>query len=235
MYQRVPPPQLKDEDADNPEISEASDSNSTEKAPKNVPSKLWERFKALEKKTDDMTRRSTEKRIKYMQKSLMKKVQEEITLPEDRDILRQHDVKFGPPVHDETKTQNRKRKTLPSDKSTKKDQSSTSGTKPSWENIQPFLTANDHLHRPDQECHKPESGLEVQITSAIKQGEYSRAEELSDKLSTRDLGTKVTKAFDAYRYSEKRKEQEEFKKSKKKKSLHWGFQEKQRWETKGNM
>ncbi|XP_033756885.1 protein FAM204A-like [Pecten maximus] len=233
MYQRVPPP--KDaEDTDKPVITETV--SASEKAPKNVPSKLWERFKVLEKKTDDMTRRSTEKRIKYMQKSLIKKVQEEITLPEDRDILRQHDVKFGPPVRDDTERGNRKRKTpASSDTTTQEGQSSSSGTHNSWEKIKPYLTADDHLRRPDKDCHKPESGLEVQITSAIKQGEISRAEELSDQLSTREFGTKVAKAFDAHRFVEKRKEQEEFKQSKKKKSLHWGFQEKQRWETKGNM
>ncbi|XP_021366925.1 protein FAM204A-like [Mizuhopecten yessoensis] len=232
MYQMVPPPQ--DADHKGNDIADPETVNSCEKAPKNVPSKLWERFKVLEKKTDDMTRRSTEKRTKYMQKSLMKKVQEEITLPEDRDILRQHDVKFGPPVNNDTDQVNRKRKSNTSiDPSTQEGPSSASGS--SWENIKPYLTAEDHLERPDKDFYKPKSGLEGQITSAIKQGEFSKAEELSDQLSTRELGSKVSKAFDAHRFVEKRKEQEDFKKSKKKKSLHWGFQEKQRWETKGNM
>ncbi|XP_060063924.1 protein FAM204A-like [Ylistrum balloti] len=234
MYQRVPPPvatEGKEKDAESKE-----DEKSSERAPKNVPTKLWERFKVLERKTDDITRRSTEKRMKYMQKSLLKKVQEEITLPEDRDILRQHDVKFGPPVCDDTEPHNRKRKWHASNNtiaSTQDGQSSSGGA--SWENIKPYLTADDHLRRPDKDCYKLESGLESKITSAIKDGDFSRAEELSDHLSTREFGSKIAKAFDAHRYVERRKEEEEFKRSKKKKSLHWGFQEKQRWETKGNM
>lgn len=64
------------------------------------------------------------------------------------------------------------------------------GAKPgssSWKDIQPYLTADDHLRRPDKDRYKPETGLETQINTAIKKGEFVKAEDLSDQLSSRQV------------------------------------------------
>lgn len=72
--------------------------------------------------------------------------------------------------------------------------------------------------------------IEKQIDSAIKDGNFELAEELSDKLSEYDSKIKL----------QREKEAKEFLDSKKltvsrKKSIQWTFETKKRWETKANM
>ena len=65
--------------------------------------------------------------------------------------------------------------------------------------------------------------------------EYDVAEQLSDRLATRDFGVKIAEAIDAKRFIVKREHDAAVKKAAKKKKLAWTFQPKHRWETKGNM
>merc|ERR1712121_523103 len=76
--------------------------------PRNVSLHLWEKFRALEKRTNAVTQRSTEKRIKHLQTEIMETVTREFTSPEDKDILRHYDVKFGPPMKENPKGKKRK-------------------------------------------------------------------------------------------------------------------------------
>ncbi|CAL1526410.1 unnamed protein product [Lymnaea stagnalis] len=197
--------------------------------PKNVAPHLWEKFQLLEKRTNETTQRSTEKRIKHLQKQVMDTVTTEFTTPEDKDILRQYDVKFGPPVEKKTE---RKRKAKDEIKST-----DTSGSSKSevFEGIGAFMNVNGHLVQTDFSRPPPPTALEKRIDNAIIKGDIATAETLSDHLAKREFGQKLVSAIDAKRFLEQKKIEEESSKMKKKKKLNWGFEPKQRWETKGNM
>ncbi|KAK3094994.1 hypothetical protein FSP39_008836 [Pinctada imbricata] len=112
----------------------------------------------------------------------MEKVQTEIQTDEDKDILVEHDVKFGPPVNQQT--QNRKRKL-----DTASDQISHASSHKSndWQEVKPFLTAKDNLKGTDPGKYAPKSGLEKKIDTAIKKGDFKTAEDLSDKLANREV------------------------------------------------
>jgi len=83
-----------------------------------------------------------------------------------------------------------------------------------------------------------ELGLKTipEITDAIKKGHFKEAESLSEQLTTQDFAAKVASAIQSRDFAEKREIEEHDKtKKRKKKKLHWGFEQKQRWESKGNM
>ncbi|XP_046542710.1 protein FAM204A-like [Haliotis rubra] len=201
--------------------------------PKNVSQRLWEKFKVLQKRTDDATKRSTQKRIKHLQRETLAKVQEEITNPDDLDILREHDVRLGPPVirNPERMQSNRKRKT--EEKPSGAPSTSTSNTE--WQEVRELLTVNDHLKGVDHGKHAPKTQLEKNVDAAIAGGDFEEAEQLSDHLSTREFGKRIADAIDARNYLQDKQKEAETAKAKKKKKLNWGFEHKQRWETKGNM
>ncbi|XP_067658070.1 protein FAM204A-like [Haliotis asinina] len=201
--------------------------------PKNVSQRLWGKFKVLQKRTDEATKRSTERRIKHLQRETLAKVQEEITNPDDLDILREHDVRLGPPVmrNPERTQSNRKRKT--EDKPSDAPSESTSNTE--WQELRQFLTVNDHLKGVDRGKHAPKTQLEKNVDAAIADGDFEEAEQLSDRLSTREFGKRIADAIDARNYLQDKQKEDETAKAKKKKKLNWGFEHKQRWETKGNM
>ena len=68
----------------------------------------------------------------------------------------------------------------------------------------------------------------------MKEGNFSKAEQLSDEISKQELGVKITNAIEVREYKKRKEMEEKLKKSKKKKLL-WGFEQKERWESKGNM
>ncbi|XP_059147288.1 protein FAM204A-like [Physella acuta] len=194
--------------------------------PKNVSQHLWEKFKNLEKRTNEATQRSTEKRIKHLKKQVLETVTSEFTSPEDKDIARKYDVKFGPPVEKGTKR-----------KLESKQSSDISGASKSEDVsvLNKFLNVNSHLQLTDHSRPPPPTALEKKIDQCIKNGDFEQAESLSDHLANREFGEKIVEAIDASRYMEEQKRLKESMKAKKKKKLHWGFETKQRWETKGNM
>nr|XP_022345849.1 protein FAM204A-like isoform X3 [Crassostrea virginica] len=228
MFSRVPPissvvdestsAECKQKPTAKVDSSETTD-RSTSDRPKNVRADLWNKFKALEEKTNEVTRRSTEKRIKHLQKTLMQKVQEEITDEEDRDILRQHDVKFGPPVIDET-CSSRKRKHPKNER--EQDTKTKTQNSGEWKNIKGYLNVNDHLKGTDPGKYAPKSSLEQKIDKSISEGDFETAEKLSDYMSTREFGKKIADAIDAKKYSQELEEKKESSKEKKKKKLAWG-------------
>ncbi|KAH9524762.1 hypothetical protein Btru_027781 [Bulinus truncatus] len=147
-----------------------------------------------------MTRHSTEKRIKHLQKQVLETVTSEFTLPDDKDILRKYDVKFGPPVKDETKRKKRKHNEEPDPQVS----ASSSQSEP-LKGIATFLNVNDHLHTTDFSRPPPATALEKRIDEAIHYGDIQTAETLSDHLATRELGEKIVSAIDAKNYLELKK------------------------------
>ncbi|KAB5582115.1 hypothetical protein PHYPO_G00183450 [Pangasianodon hypophthalmus] len=82
----------------------------------------------------------------------------------------------------------------------------------------------------------PKSGLEKNMERAIAEGDYGKAEELSDRLATRELAVKIAQAADCRDFARARREEEDSRAARKKrKQIAWGFEAKKRWETKSNM
>jgi len=108
--------------------------------------------------------------------------------------------------------------------------------KNTWAKVRPFLTVNDHLitttgsGRPCITSH-----LEEKLETAIQARDLEKAEELSDQLSNREFGTRIVGAIEAKKYADEREREKEAKAAASKKKLAWGFVQKHRWETKGNM
>ena len=77
--------------------------------------------------------------------------------------------------------------------------------------------------------------LEERLESAIQQGHLDEAEELNKQLVQCDFASKIVRAVECRDYVKRKVAEGEKAKKKKKTKLHWGFEQKQRWESKGNM
>lgn len=198
-------------------VAKTSDSEKTK--PKCVSINTWERFQALKKRTDEVTKRSTEKRIKHLQKTILQNVADKFQSEDDKAILREHDVQLPLPSGNEKQLNTEQH-----------DQSSEK-----FKEVEGYLGVNDHLKQGVSVDGAPQSGLEKQIEDAIAAGDTEKAEQLSDRLATREFGVRISEAVSARDYMKRKKEEDELLKSKKKKKLNWGFEHKQRWETKSNM
>lgn len=218
--------------------------------PKHVSKRLWEKFRALEKRVDDTTKRSTEKRIKHLQKTTLANVAKALTHPDDSKIINlptssttDTPESVTPVSLSATVGQNsskRKRgETLPISKGGGDDECSRDmkddKDEKQWSKVRELMNVNDHLAGVSHGSLGPRTVLELQIEEAIAAGDLKKAEELSDHMATREFGEKIAKAIDAKNFLEHKHKEEEAVKAKKKKKLHWGFEAKQRWETKSNM
>ncbi|XP_067241304.1 protein FAM204A [Chanodichthys erythropterus] len=105
-----------------------------------------------------------------------------------------------------------------------------------WKELTQYFGINDRLKPPP--CSRPPlmSGLEKSIESAIAEGDYGKAEELSDRLATRELAVKIAQAADCRDFASTKQEAEASRAAqKRRKQIAWGFEAKKRWETKSNM
>ncbi|KAK7110165.1 protein FAM204A-like [Littorina saxatilis] len=225
--------------------------------PKNVPARLWEKFKALEKRTNETTKRSTEKRIKHLQKTALENVARALRHPEDLEIVkipRADDAKLdagslvssdSPSISGTTAARKREldhgTRTGTSIQGRQKscktmqEAESTANEAEEWKRVQGLMGVNDHLEGVSHGSLGPKTVLETKIETAIADGDLKKAEELSDHMASREFGEKIAKAIDAKNFLQHKQKEEEMTKAKRKKKLHWGFEAKQRWETKGNM
>ncbi|KAM9324604.1 protein FAM204A [Gastrophryne carolinensis] len=121
-------------------------------------------------------------------------------------------------------------------RSSEKATSTTPGTIPALETLQKYFGANDHLDPPVCQKVLKKSRLEENLDAAVTRGDIEEAEELSDRLATRELAVKVTQAASCHRYLQAKEEEAASQEGpRKRKNLPWGFEAKQRWETKSNM
>ncbi|XP_062851006.1 protein FAM204A [Trichomycterus rosablanca] len=105
-----------------------------------------------------------------------------------------------------------------------------------WDKLTQYFGTNDRFQPPA--CSRPalKSGLEKSMERAIAEGDYGKAEELSDRLATRELAVKIAQAADCRDFAHTKKEEEDLQAARKrKKQISWGFEAKKRWETKSNM
>ena len=81
---------------------------------------------------------------------------------------------------------------------------------------------------------RKKSRIEKDLEEAIKMNDFELAEQISNEISERDIAQSLTDAFKAKDYLEKQRS-EKAKQAKKKKKLNWMFDQKEKWEVKGNM
>lgn len=105
-----------------------------------------------------------------------------------------------------------------------------------WTRVREFLTVNDHLAGPVShgDCG-PKTELESLVDAAIAEGDFDKAEMLSNHLADRQFAVKIANAFAARRCDEEQKAKKLKEYVKRQKKLPWGFEAKERWQMKGNM
>ncbi|KAM6915855.1 protein FAM204A [Xenentodon cancila] len=105
-----------------------------------------------------------------------------------------------------------------------------------WNELKQYFGVNDRFQPPACSKPAPKSGLERNIEKAIAEGDIEKAEEMSDRLATREMAVKITNAADCRDFVKHRQEEEALRAAqKRKKQIAWGFEAKKRWETKSNM
>ncbi|XP_044129708.1 protein FAM204A [Bufo gargarizans] len=107
---------------------------------------------------------------------------------------------------------------------------------PALETLQKYFGVNDHLEPPVCMKIMKKSRLETNLDEALKKGDIKDAEELSDRLATREIAVKITKAAAYHRHMKAREEPQSSRDAASKtRPPAWGFEAKKRWETKSNM
>ncbi|XP_073338215.1 protein FAM204A isoform X1 [Pagrus major] len=105
-----------------------------------------------------------------------------------------------------------------------------------WDELKQYFGVNDRFHPPACSNPPPKSGLEKSIEKAIAEGDIAKAEEMSDRLATRELAVNIAQAADCRDFVQRKQEEEALRAAqKRKKEIAWGFEAKKRWETKSNM
>uniref|UniRef100_A0A670Z429 Family with sequence similarity 204 member A n=1 Tax=Pseudonaja textilis TaxID=8673 RepID=A0A670Z429_PSETE len=98
-----------------------------------------------------------------------------------------------------------------------------------------YFGINDRFKPLESKETTQKSGLEISIDKCVAEGNIAQAEELSDRLATRELGVKIAKAVACRNFVKAKQDVEVIQEAQKKKKLAWGFEAKKRWETKSNM
>ncbi|KAM4729498.1 protein FAM204A [Anableps anableps] len=110
------------------------------------------------------------------------------------------------------------------------------GREKHWKELKQYFGVNDRFQPPACAKPPPKSGLEKSIEEAIAEGDIAKAEEMSDRLATREMAVQIARAADCRDFVQSKQEEEALRAAKKrKKQIAWGFEAKQRWETKSNM
>ncbi|XP_038266392.1 protein FAM204A [Dermochelys coriacea] len=104
-----------------------------------------------------------------------------------------------------------------------------------WKELTQYFGINDRFESLVSKRAAQKSGLEVSIDKSLTEGDIERAEELSNRLATRELGVKIAKAVACRNFVKAKQDTEASQEARKKKKLAWGFEAKKRWETKSNM
>ncbi|KAM9232043.1 protein FAM204A isoform 2-T5 [Leptosomus discolor] len=134
--------------------------------------------------------------------------------------------------------QRRKRKRHRKEKQKKNDEVTKSqqlANEDKWKELTQYFGINDRFESPVHSRAPQKSGLELSIEKSVAEGDIDKAEELSDRLATRELGVKIAKAAACRNFVKAKQEAEAAQEARKKKKLAWGFEAKKRWETKSNM
>ncbi|NXU57259.1 F204A protein, partial [Turnix velox] len=91
-----------------------------------------------------------------------------------------------------------------------------------WKELTQYFGINDRFESPVDRRAPQKSGLELSIEKSVAEGDIDKAEELSDKLATRELGVKIAKAAACRNFVKAKQEAEAAQEARKKKKLAWG-------------
>ncbi|KAI1894708.1 hypothetical protein AGOR_G00118530 [Albula goreensis] len=161
---------------------------------------MWQKFKELQKKNQEM-RRMTQCKERRRRPKWHKKA-------------------------DET----------PSASGSNKDRERQAEREAHWNGLTQYFGVNDRFEAPACSRPLPKAGLEKSLDRAIAEGDYGKAEDLSDRLATRELAVKIAGAIDCRDFVKTKQQAEASREAqKRKKQVAWGFEAKKRWETKSNM
>ena len=81
----------------------------------------------------------------------------------------------------------------------------------------------------------PKDDIEDRLEVAVKEKRFKVAEKLNKQLMQHDFAVKVAQAVDCRDYAKRKEADEEKAKTRKRSKPHWAFEQKARWESKGNM
>ncbi|NXN28945.1 F204A protein, partial [Nycticryphes semicollaris] len=91
-----------------------------------------------------------------------------------------------------------------------------------WKELTQYFGINDRFESPVDSRAPQKSGLELSIEKCVAEGDIDKAEELSDRLATRELGVKIAKAAACRNFVKAKQEAEAAQEARKKKKLAWG-------------
>ncbi|ORX87713.1 hypothetical protein BCR32DRAFT_289194 [Anaeromyces robustus] len=101
--------------------------------------------------------------------------------------------------------------------------------------ILPYIEPNKQLKDVDQGRFAEKSSIEIKIDKAVENGDFELAEKLNEELILKQKEKLLNDAIECKNFVYSKNLEMEKKKKRKRKRLVWGFDSKQRWETKGNM
>ncbi|XP_043844089.1 protein FAM204A [Dromiciops gliroides] len=134
-----------------------------------------------------------------------------------------------------SKKSKRKRPRTGKLKTKEESDSQQSSNEAQWKELTQYFGINDKFEPLISNRALLKSGLEIRIDKSVAEGDIEKAEELSNRLATRELGVKIAKAVACRNFVKAKKDAETSQEVRKKKKLAWGFEAKKRWETKSNM
>ncbi|NXE06080.1 F204A protein, partial [Lophotis ruficrista] len=91
-----------------------------------------------------------------------------------------------------------------------------------WKELTQYFGINDRFESPVASRAPQKSGLELSMEKSVAEGDIDKAEELSDRLATRELGVKIAKAAACRNFVKAKQEAEAAQEARKKKKLAWG-------------
>uniref|UniRef100_A0A096LVZ3 Family with sequence similarity 204 member A n=1 Tax=Poecilia formosa TaxID=48698 RepID=A0A096LVZ3_POEFO len=108
------------------------------------------------------------------------------------------------------------------------------GREKHWKELKQYFGVNDRFQPPACSKPPPKSGLEKSMEEAVAEGDIAKAEEMSDRLASREMAVQIAQAADCRDFVHRKQEEEALRAARKRKrQIAWGA--KQRWETKSNM
>jgi len=225
MYSAVPPPQ------EDPPSTEGGGSEQKEGPPRGISEETWKKFQQLRERRIKCSKGSTEKRIKDLTKKVTKSVLDNLTTDEEVAVLRDQGVVVQ---------RGKKHKQNSSSHQQERNKASKDYGK-RWNELQQYFKPDQHAStclpgRSDERAvPSAKNKMEKSLDAAIERKRFDTAEKLNERLMQHDFAIKVAQAVECRDYTKRKAVDDEKAKKRKRSKPHWGFEQKARWESKGNM
>lgn len=229
MYSAVPPPE-KDSS-----LIKGKGANEKRDPPKGISQETWEKFQLLKERRIKCCQTSTEKRIKGLKNKVTKSVLDNLKSDEEIAVLRDYGV------HCQV---GKKCKQISSSHDPENRNKDTKEYEKRWRELQHYIQPDHHvlsLGMTDDQAGTPgpactlKGEMEKSLDSAIEDGKFDKAEKLNQQLMQHEFVIKVAQAVECRDYAKRKAVAEEKTRKRKRSKPHWAFEQKARWESKGNM